>query len=215
MAPGKPEESLLIRAVRRTGDLKMPPDGKLTEQEIADLVTWVKSGAVWPGVTVEATSPAFFENARTTLSDRRGEYRLRELPRGIYTVVFRTARRDGLDTPHPRPCSPNTSRKALAISPSVARAFTAATIGGMRFCSPCAVRSRPAQNLIPRRATLPRRNRNAPRQLEEARGLGDHRPRRSVATVGDRHNPQERKARTNRGKQSTSAPRAPPAMPHI
>src|SRR5207244_3864025 len=35
--PGKPEESLLIRAVRQTGELKMPPDGKLREQEVADL----------------------------------------------------------------------------------------------------------------------------------------------------------------------------------
>jgi hypothetical protein len=35
--PGKPDTSLLIQAVRQTGDLKMPPDKKLREQEIADL----------------------------------------------------------------------------------------------------------------------------------------------------------------------------------
>jgi cytochrome c553 len=49
VVPGNPEESLLIRAVRQTGNPKMPPDGKLKEQEIADLAAWVKAGAVWHG----------------------------------------------------------------------------------------------------------------------------------------------------------------------
>jgi mono/diheme cytochrome c family protein len=51
---GKPDESRLIQAVRQTGDLKMPPKERLTEQEIADLVRWVTAGAVWPA---GATSP--------------------------------------------------------------------------------------------------------------------------------------------------------------
>src|SRR5437899_715538 len=38
------------------------------------------------------------------------------------------------------PCSPNTSRIASAISPRVARAFTAATMFGTRFPAPCAAR---------------------------------------------------------------------------
>src|SRR3954464_3941680 len=47
--PGKPEESLLIKAVRQTdGDLKMPKEGKLTERQIADLVKWVELGAPFP-----------------------------------------------------------------------------------------------------------------------------------------------------------------------
>jgi hypothetical protein len=48
LVPGKPEESLLLRAVRQDGDLKMPPDKKLTDAEIADLTSWVRSGATWP-----------------------------------------------------------------------------------------------------------------------------------------------------------------------
>lgn len=44
-----PNDSLLIQAVRHENGLKMPPDGKLTGQQIADLVEWVKTGAVWPG----------------------------------------------------------------------------------------------------------------------------------------------------------------------
>ena len=49
VSPGKPQASLLIRAVDYQSDLKMPPDGKLAEAEIADLNRWVQDGAVWPG----------------------------------------------------------------------------------------------------------------------------------------------------------------------
>jgi hypothetical protein len=51
--PGKPEESLLIQAVsRRHERLKMPPSGPLAETEVANLVAWVKAGAVWPASVV-------------------------------------------------------------------------------------------------------------------------------------------------------------------
>ncbi len=49
IVPGKPEQSLLIQAVRRTNSrLQMPPAQKLNEAEIAALVEWVATGAVWP-----------------------------------------------------------------------------------------------------------------------------------------------------------------------
>lgn len=59
VVPGKPDESLLIEAVRQTGGVKMPPDGKLSESQIADLVAWIKAGAVWPneGVPAAAVAP--------------------------------------------------------------------------------------------------------------------------------------------------------------
>jgi cytochrome c553 len=47
---GKPEESLLVRAVRQTGStLRMPPAGKLSDAEIATLAQWIAMGAPWPG----------------------------------------------------------------------------------------------------------------------------------------------------------------------
>jgi len=51
IVPGKPDESLLIRAVSHTHErLKMPPRaGKLSEEQISDLKTWVKAGAHWDG----------------------------------------------------------------------------------------------------------------------------------------------------------------------
>ncbi|HLJ97431.1 MAG TPA: PSD1 and planctomycete cytochrome C domain-containing protein [Gemmataceae bacterium] len=46
--PGKPEESLLIQAIRYEGELKMPPNEKLTQIQIDRLTRWVKLGLPWP-----------------------------------------------------------------------------------------------------------------------------------------------------------------------
>ena len=48
IVPGKADESRLIQVVRRSGDVKMPPDAALSDREIADLVAWIEGGAVWP-----------------------------------------------------------------------------------------------------------------------------------------------------------------------
>src|SRR5262245_42965362 len=45
VVPGDPEKSRLIQAVRQSGDLKMPPKGKLKRQEIEQLTRWIKEGA--------------------------------------------------------------------------------------------------------------------------------------------------------------------------
>ena len=59
------------------------------------------SGAVLPGVTVEAASPALIEKVRVTVTDDKGEYRIVELRPGTYTVTFSlpgfsTLKREGL-----------------------------------------------------------------------------------------------------------------------
>jgi mono/diheme cytochrome c family protein len=55
--PGKPDESLLLLAVRHAdGVEKMPPKGKLKDSEIADLAEWVKRGAPFPAAA-EAVGP--------------------------------------------------------------------------------------------------------------------------------------------------------------
>jgi len=46
------------------------------------------SGAVLPGVTVEASSPALLEKSRTAVTDGTGQYRITELLPGTYTVTF-------------------------------------------------------------------------------------------------------------------------------
>ena len=56
MVPGKPEESLIIKAVEHTDErMKMPMGApKLSDGEIALLSDWVKNGAVWPESAVVA-----------------------------------------------------------------------------------------------------------------------------------------------------------------
>ena len=46
------------------------------------------SGAVLPGVTVEASSPALIEKVRTTVTDGTGQYTIPDLQPGIYSVKF-------------------------------------------------------------------------------------------------------------------------------
>src|SRR5688500_10286239 len=50
IVPGKPDESMLIQAIRyKDEDLQMPPKGeKLSDQQIADLTEWVRRGAPDP-----------------------------------------------------------------------------------------------------------------------------------------------------------------------
>jgi mono/diheme cytochrome c family protein len=57
---GKPDESLLLRAVRHAdGVEEMPPGGKLKDAEIADLAAWVKRGAPFPAAAkATGTDPA-------------------------------------------------------------------------------------------------------------------------------------------------------------
>lgn len=60
------------------------------------------SGAVLPGVTVEASSPALIEKVRTATTDGTGQYRIVDLRPGTYAVTFvltgfATVRREGFE----------------------------------------------------------------------------------------------------------------------
>ncbi len=59
LVPGDVEKSPLIQAIRYTNeDLQMPPKQRLTPAAVADLETWVKLGAPWPGDTSSAATVA-------------------------------------------------------------------------------------------------------------------------------------------------------------
>src|SRR5215475_2550650 len=49
------------------------------------------SGAVLPGVTVEARSPALIEQVRSAVTDETGRYRIVDLRPGTYNVTFALA----------------------------------------------------------------------------------------------------------------------------
>jgi hypothetical protein len=60
------------------------------------------SGAVLPGVTVEAASPALIEKSRSAVTDGTGTYRIVDLRPGAYSVTFTltgfsTVKRDGVE----------------------------------------------------------------------------------------------------------------------
>src|SRR2546425_2986303 len=60
------------------------------------------SGAVLPGVTVEASSPALIEKMRVVTTDDAGAYRIVDLRPGVYTTTFSlagfsTVKRDGIE----------------------------------------------------------------------------------------------------------------------
>jgi len=62
------------------------------------------SGAVLPGVTVEASSDVLIEKVRTALTDANGQYRIVDLRPGVYVVTFtltgfNTFKREGLELP--------------------------------------------------------------------------------------------------------------------
>lgn len=71
VVPGDPDKSLLIRAVRQTGDLKMPKGGHLKDDQIATLVEWVKMGASWPATSTAIASAT----AKTgTITEKQREF---------------------------------------------------------------------------------------------------------------------------------------------
>jgi hypothetical protein len=60
------------------------------------------SGAVLPGVTVEASSPVLIEKVRTVVTDGSGQYRIVDLRPGTYSVTFtlpgfNTFKREGVE----------------------------------------------------------------------------------------------------------------------
>jgi Carboxypeptidase regulatory-like domain len=77
------------------------PSAVLAQAVIAGSVK-DSSGAVLPGVSVEAASPALIEKVRTAFTDGTGQYRIEDLRPGLYTVTFtlqgfNTFKREGVE----------------------------------------------------------------------------------------------------------------------
>ena len=79
---------LVIVSVALTIVAMLP--GSARAQSAASIVGAVRdaTGAVLPGVTVEASSPELIEKVRTAVTDERGLYQIVDLRPGIYTVTF-------------------------------------------------------------------------------------------------------------------------------
>lgn len=78
-----------------------PAQAQLGAAGIAGTVTDA-TGAILPGVTVEAASPALIERVRSVTTDGAGQYKLADLRPGLYIVTFtlpgfNTTKREGIE----------------------------------------------------------------------------------------------------------------------
>ncbi len=92
----------------------------------ASIVGTVKdaSGAVLPGVTVEASSPALIEKTRSVVTGGTGQYSIENLRPGTYTVTFTltgfaTAKREGIELTGSFTATVNADMKVGAVSETV------------------------------------------------------------------------------------------------
>ncbi len=81
VVPGKPDESLLVAAIRHGEDgPKMPPSKKLPDDVVANLSRWVEMGAPWPG-----------DHAVASAGARKGEFQITDKDRAHW--AFQPIRR--------------------------------------------------------------------------------------------------------------------------
>jgi len=82
------------------------------------------SGAVLPGVTVEAASPELIEKVRTAVTDGEGRYNIIHLRPGTYSVTFAlrgftTVKREGIELPVGFTATVNADLKVAAIEETI------------------------------------------------------------------------------------------------
>src|SRR5437773_4919452 len=105
------------------GAFLLQPASASAQSAIAGLVT-DNSGAVVPGVTVEAASPVLIEKLRTVVTDGQGRYRIVDLRPGTYKVTFtlpgfNTSVRDGIQLPADFTATVNVQLAVGALEESV------------------------------------------------------------------------------------------------
>ncbi len=85
IVPGKPEESMMIQAVRQDGEIKMPPGAKLSDRDIATLTEWIARGAPWEtklpftgrwDLTIQTPSETYPSWMEVTEKDGRPEVKI-------------------------------------------------------------------------------------------------------------------------------------------
>ena len=91
------------------------------------------SGAVIPGVTVEAASPVLIEKARSVVTDSNGQFKVEELRPGTYSVTFTltgfsTVKRDGVDVTGTLTTTVNAELRVGAVNETVVVTGAAPTV---------------------------------------------------------------------------------------
>src|SRR5262245_10645525 len=113
----------LARSVLTCLCLAMLPAAVYAQASIQGIVKDT-SGAVLPGVTVEASSPALIEKTRSTVTDGAGAYQIINLIPGTYTVTFTLSgfnvfKRDGIELTGTFVATINADMKVGAIQETI------------------------------------------------------------------------------------------------
>jgi hypothetical protein len=129
--PGDRAMTSVLRRTRRVASvaaavllpLLILPASASAQAAIAGVVKDA-SGAVLPGVTVEASSPALIERVRVATTDGSGQYRIENLRPGTYTVKFTlagftTLMREGVELTGSMTASVNADLKVGALEETV------------------------------------------------------------------------------------------------
>jgi hypothetical protein len=101
----------------------LAPAAALAQSAIAGVVKDT-TGAVLPGVTVEASSPALIEGSRTVTTNEAGLYRIVDLRPGTYIVTFTLpgfngVKRDGIELPSGFTATVNADLRVGAVEETV------------------------------------------------------------------------------------------------
>jgi hypothetical protein len=108
---------------------------RLGAADSGDIAGVVKdgSGAVMPGVTVEAASPAMIEKVRSVVTDSQGFFRIVDLRPGLYSVTFTlpgfsTFKREGIEMTSGFTATVNAEMKVGTLEETVTVSGTAPVV---------------------------------------------------------------------------------------
>ncbi len=112
--------------------LAIAPAAAFAQASIAGSVR-DNSGAVMPGVTVEASSPALIEKARSVITSGTGQYAIVDLRPGTYTVTFtlpgfNTVKREGIELTGNFVASVNVDMRVGALEETITVSGEAPTV---------------------------------------------------------------------------------------
>jgi hypothetical protein len=119
-------------AALAVGALLFLPSNASAQSAIAGVVKDT-SGAVLPGVTVEASSPVLIEKTRSVVTDGQGQYKIVDLRPGTYRVVFglpgfNTVQRDGIELTANFTASVNADLRVGAVEESITVSGSSPTV---------------------------------------------------------------------------------------
>ena len=147
----------LCRALLVVACVAFLPSAVRAQSAIGGVVKDV-SGAVLPGVSVEAASDVLIEKTRTVMTDGAGQYKIVDLRPGVYLVTFslagfQTVKRQAVELPTDFTATINTEMKVGAIEESVTVSAVSPVVD-VQSASHMQVLNREAMDEIPTGRTI-------------------------------------------------------------